>query len=131
MAPRVDPIAEGPETEAFWAVIEGAALALEHLQARDARPPDGVLRAARATYRLSYLCAGCPDEHRVEGTYEQVTKAVQILVLQSCRSVLIETLDHALLCDTEEADAMVEEADPEDGAMINNRLQEQFFSRKP
>jgi len=131
MSQRIDPIAEGEETAAFWYAIEAQAMALEVMRETNQRPPNSLLEAARATYRLSYLCAGCPDEHRVEGTFEQVTKAVQVLALQGCPSILVETLEHALQCDVSEADALIEDADPEDGAMINNRLQEQFFSRKP
>lgn len=130
MKPKVDPIQEGPETEAFWYMVATAEAAVEGLQRTGAEPPERFKQVMRGRYRLSYLCGHCPDEHRVEGTWPQICSGFQLLLLQGSKSVLVETLEYALACDAEEADAMVEAA-PEDGASINQRLHDTFFKRKP
>lgn len=126
---NIDPINEGLETQAFWAVIAQGVAAVEHLQASRVPPPPEIKAAISQPYRLSYVCQHCDSVHRVDGSYEQMSMAVQLLMLQGARSVLVETLTQALIRDAEEADEAVE-AEPEGGAFINQRLQSQFFDRK-
>lgn len=129
MAVHLDPINEGPETEAFWALVGRAANTVEAMQARGIPPTGQMMEALGTNYRLSYICAHCDNEHRVNGDYTQVSTAVQVLLLQGARSVMVETMAHALLADAVEADAAVEAPSGASEA-INKRLQEQFFNRK-
>jgi len=128
MSHRIDPIQEGPETEAFWAMIAHCEVAIQALEVRDEEPPPAIAEALKGTYRLSYLCNHCEDIHRVNGSYTEVSTATQVLILQGARSVLVEPLAYALECDAQEADDALEEQGLNPN--LNAKLHEQFFSGK-
>lgn len=128
----VDPIQAGPETAAFWHMVAHNVALIQVAEASGKPPPPPIQKAIDQPYRLSYICQHCDSIHRVEGDYEQVSMAVQVLLLQGAKSVQVDTLEHALVMDAEDADEMVADPAPGSGAeRINHQLQEQFFSGKP
>ena len=103
----VDPVREGREAEAFWAVARENVNTIRLMEVGLIQRSEVVHNASKARYRLTYLCADCTHEHRVEGSFEQCAEAFQALILTGNRSVSMETIEYAMQRDIDEADDIV------------------------
>lgn len=58
-------------------------------------------------FRLTFFCKDCPDKHTVHGDYEDMGKAIQVLLLRGIKSVTITETHFANEQDAAKAEALL------------------------
>lgn len=115
--------------EQFWAGVSSDALAVASMAAGVMPiPPDFKDRIERQ-YRITFKCKSCPNDHTITGPFKGMVEATMVLTARGIDEILIQEEAFAMEQDAEVADDALEEQglDPS----INQRLHDQFFTRKP